>query len=53
MALSELVNLVGLLDDGKCLALVRDHRWPEGVCCLFCGADAIIRDGHDDTQPER
>jgi transposase-like protein len=53
MAVSELVNLVGLLDDGKCFALVRDHRWPGGVRCPSCGADAIIRDGHDDTQPER
>jgi transposase-like protein len=53
MAVSELVNLAGLLDDGKCFALVRDHRWPEGVRCPCCGADAIIRDGHDDTQLAR
>jgi hypothetical protein len=33
MAASDLVNLSGLLDDAKCFALVREHRWPDGVCC--------------------
>jgi len=33
MAASDLVNLSGLLDDAKCFALVRQHRWPEGVRC--------------------
>jgi len=28
-----LVNLSGLLDDAKSFALVRQHRWPEGVRC--------------------
>jgi len=31
MAASDLVNLSGLMDDAKCFALVRQHRWPEGV----------------------
>ena len=26
-----LVNLTSLIDDAKCFALVRQHRWPEGV----------------------
>jgi hypothetical protein len=29
MAAPDLVNLSGLLDDAKCFALVRQHRWPE------------------------
>jgi len=33
MPASDLVNLSGLMDDAKCFALVRQHRWPEGVCC--------------------
>src|SRR5512132_786508 len=53
MPASELVNLSGLLDDAKCFALVRQHRWPEGVRCPGCGSGAVIRDGCDDTQPHR
>src|SRR2546423_15465005 len=53
MPASDLVNLSGLLDDAKCFALVRQHRWPEGVRCPGCGSDAVIRNGCDDTQPHR
>ncbi len=53
MAASDLVNLSGLLDDAKCFALVRQHRWPEGVRCPGCDSGAVIRDGRDDTQPCR
>src|SRR5918912_252886 len=48
-----LVNLSGLMDDAKCFAFVRQHRWPEGVRCPGCGSAAVIRDGCDDTQPCR
>jgi transposase-like protein len=53
MAVSDLVNLSGLMDDAKCFAFVRQRRWPEGVRCPACDNDAVIRDGHDDTQPCR
>ncbi len=53
MAASDLVNLSGLLDDAKCFALVRQHRWPEGVRCPVCDSGVVIRDGHDDAQPCR
>ena len=53
MAASELVNLSSLLDDAKCFALVRQHRWPEGARCPGCDGGAVIRDGHDDTQSQR
>ena len=53
MAAPDLVNLSGLMDDAKCFAFVRHHRWPEGVCCPGCGSSAVIRDGCDDTQPHR
>jgi len=53
MAASDLINLSGLIDDAKCFALVRQHRWPEGVRCPACGSGAVIRDGCDDTQPHR
>ena len=53
MAAPDLVNLAALIDDAKCFALVRQHRWPEGVRCPGCGSAGVIRDGHDDTQPQR
>src|SRR3954454_10850010 len=53
MPASDLVNLSGLLDDAKCFALVRQLRWPEGMRCLGCRRDTVIRDGCDDTQPHR
>ena len=53
MPASDLVNLSGLIDDAKCFAFVRQHRWPDGVRCPVCDSDAVIRDGCDDTQPCR
>src|SRR3954449_3778653 len=53
MAASDLVDLSGLMDDAKCFAFVRQRRWPEGVRCPGCGSEAVIRDGHDDAQPDR
>ncbi len=51
MAASDLINLPDLIDNAKCFALVRQHRWPEGVRCPVCGSGTVIRDGCDDTQP--
>ncbi len=53
MPASDLVNLSGLMDDAKCFALVRQHRWPEGICCPGCNSSLVVRDGCDDTQPHR
>src|SRR3954463_5277654 len=53
MAAPDLVDLASLIDDAKCFALVRQHRWPEGVRCPGCGSDAVVRHGCHDTQPHR
>jgi transposase-like protein len=53
MAAPDLVNLASLIDDAKCFALVRQHRWPEGVRCPGCGSSAVVRHGGDGTQPHR
>ena len=53
MATPDLVNLSALIDDAKCFALVRQHRWPEGARCPACGSAGVVRDGFDDTQPQR
>jgi transposase-like protein len=53
MAAPDLVNLSAVIDDAKCFALVRQQRWPEGVRCPACGDGGVVRDGFDDTQPQR
>jgi len=44
MAASDLINLSGLIDNAKCFAFVRQHRWPEGVRCPACDSSSVIRD---------
>ena len=53
MAVPDLVNLSALIDDAKCFALVRQHRWPEGVSCPACSSRTVVRDGFDETQAHR
>jgi transposase-like protein len=53
MTATPLVNLAALIDDAKCFELVRQHRWPDGVCCPTCGSAAVARHGRDDTQRHR
>jgi transposase-like protein len=53
MAGPDLVNLSSLIDDAKCFALVRQHRWPEGVHCPACDSASVVRDGCDDRQAHR
>src|SRR4028118_394321 len=48
-----LVNLSSLIDDAKCYALVRQHRWPDGVRCPRCASDAVARHGRADPPPAR
>ncbi|HEY0418938.1 MAG TPA: hypothetical protein VGC80_05420 [Acetobacteraceae bacterium] len=40
MTAPDLVNLSALIDDAKCLALVRRKRWPEGVRCPAVNAES-------------
>ena len=53
MAGPDLDTLSGLMDEAKCFALVRQHRWPEGVRCPACGGASVVRDGCDDRQAQR
>lgn len=48
-----MITLTHLIDNGKCYELIRQHRWPDGICCTHCGSDNIVKRGKDDTQPER
>jgi len=53
MAVSDLITLSALLDEAKCFELVRQHRWPNGVRCPGCDSTLVIRNGHDERQPQR
>ena len=53
MAACELINLSSLIDDARCFALIRQHRWPDGPRCPGCAGGSVVCNGHDDTQPHR
>ena len=42
MAVSDLVNLSGLMDGAKCFAFARQRRGPEGIRCPACDKDAVV-----------
>ncbi len=48
-----MVNIRDLIDDAKCFETVRALRWPDGVSCPHCSSATVIKDGKDDTQPQR
>jgi len=48
-----MIHLQSLMDDAKCFATVRDMRWPDGVICPLCESPEIIKQGRNETQPER
>ena len=48
-----MVNIQKLFDDAKCFQTVRDLRWPDGVVCPSCGSTSVVKNGRDDTQPDR
>jgi Transposase zinc-ribbon domain len=49
MTPTPLLNLSALLDDAKCFALIRQHRWPDGVRCPTCGSAGVARHGLSGT----
>ena len=48
-----MLNIQALIDDARCFQVIRDLRWPQGVCCLHCHSAQILQQGHDETQPAR
>jgi transposase-like protein len=48
-----MVNIQNLFDDAKCFQTVRDMRWPDGVVCPSCGSTSVVKNGRDDSQPDR
>ncbi len=48
-----LVNIQSLIDEAKCYEAIHAIRWPEGVRCIRCSSQQVIKQGFDDTQAER
>ncbi len=48
-----MITLTKLIDDAKCYEIVRQYRWPDGVCCPKCESKAVTKRGVDETQSER
>ena len=48
-----MVNIQDLFDDAKCYQTIREMRWPDGVTCPRCSSESVIKNGRDDTQPDR
>jgi transposase-like protein len=47
------MNLADLIDEAKCFAVVRELRWPDGVCCPRCGSTDIAKRGFHTQQAYR
>src|SRR5215472_8693379 len=48
-----LVNILGITDDAKCYEMVRHLRWPDGVHCPHCDSGQVVKQGRDETEPQR
>lgn len=48
-----LIHIQNLVDDAKCYEVVRHLRWPEGVCCPWCGSAQVTKRGFHTRQVER
>ena len=44
------IGIHRLIDDAKCYQMVRDLRWPSGVCCPDCESEHVVKNGHDTTE---
>jgi transposase-like protein len=47
------VNILGIIDDAKCYEMVRHLRWPGGVRCPRCDSGKVVKQGRDETEPQR
>jgi transposase-like protein len=47
------VNILGIIDDAKCYEMVRHLHWPDGVRCPRCDSGKVVKQGRDETEPQR
>lgn len=48
-----MIHLQSLIDDAKCFETGRRLRWPDGIQCPKCNSSKVVKQGRDETQPER
>ena len=48
-----MLKIDNLIDDAKCYETVRQMRWPDGVCCVWCNSSTVTKRGRDDRQHDR
>ena len=48
-----MLSIQQLIDDAKCYEIVRQERWPDGVCCPHCGSDQVGKRGRHSNQKAR
>jgi len=39
------------LSDEEIVEMIRKHRWPEGVTCIYCGSKHVVRNGKSREKP--
>jgi transposase-like protein len=48
-----MLNIKNLIDDKKCYETVRELRWADGVCCVYCDSKKVHIRGKDEKQNYR
>src|SRR5262245_28535927 len=48
-----MLKIQALIDEVKCYDTVRCLRWPDGVRCPDCDSATVVKEGRDDSRPER
>jgi transposase-like protein len=48
-----LVKILGIIDDAKCYEMVHHLRWCGGVRCPHCDSGKVVKQGRDETEPQR
>ena len=39
------------LTDGQVVEMLRAHRWPNGVRCIYCGSSRVVKNGKAPNRP--
>jgi len=42
----KMINIRNLINEHECYTAIRELRWPNGVQCIYCKSDDVIRNGH-------
>ena len=47
------INLLDVMDEGKCYKMLRQVHWSEGVYCMHCDSKVVVKNGHDEGHPDK